>query len=91
MKISLSKPYDFDGVTYTELDVDFESLTGRDVVAAKREWARLGNFSAVISTDVEFAVFLAAKAAKQPYEFFDALPAKEYCRIAREVTNFLIG
>lgn len=91
MKITLSKPYEFDGVTYNELEIDLDALTGRDVVAAKREWARQGNVAAVISIDLEFATFLAAKAARKPYEFFDALPAKDYCRVAQEVINFLIG
>ncbi len=89
MKITLSNPYDFDGVTYTEFEADLDALTGRDVVAAKREWARQGNFSVMITADAEFAAFLAAKAAKKPYEFFDNLPAKDYCRISQEVINFL--
>lgn len=90
MKLKLSKPYTFEGQEYTDFEADLEALTGRDVSAAKREWTRMGNFSAVIATDIDFCVYLAAKAAKQPIEFVEGLPAKDYCRIAQEVSNFLM-
>ena len=38
MKIALTKPYNFEGKEYTELEIDFESLTGRQVSQAKREF-----------------------------------------------------
>lgn len=91
MKINLSKPFSFDGKEYTEFEADLDALKGTDVSAAKREWMRTGGFSAVITADLEFCVFLAARAAKLPFEFFDQLPAKDYCRIGQEVSNFLLN
>lgn len=90
VKFTFSKPYTFEGTEYSEIDVDLDGMTGRDVSAAKREWTRQGNFSAVISTDVDFCACLAARAAKQPIEFVEGLPAKDYCRLAQEVSNFLL-
>ena len=90
MKIELSKPYTFEGKEFTEFEADLESLKGRDVAEAKREWVRQGNFAAVIASDIDFCAYLAAKAAKQPFEFVEGLPAKDYCRVAQEVSNFLL-
>lgn len=91
MKFVFSKPYTFEGKEFTEIDCDLDALTGKDVSAAKREWSRQGNFSAVISTDIDFCAYLAAKAAKQPMEFVERLPARDYCRLAQEVSNFLLS
>lgn len=91
MKVELSKPYQFDGVEYKEIELDLDSLTGRDVSAAKKDWARQGNFAAITAVDVDFCACLAAKACKLPVEFVEGLPAKDYCRVAQEVSNFLLG
>lgn len=90
MKITFSKPYTFEGQEYTEIDLDLDSLLGRDVAAAKREWQRQGNYSMLIAADVEFCAYLAAKAAGKPLEFIEKLPAKDYCLVAQAVTNFLL-
>lgn len=91
MKIKLSKPYNFDGNEFTEVEMDLCSLTGRDVSAAKKEWASQGNFAAVTVADIDFCAFLEARASKQPIEFVEGLPAKDYCKLAQEVSNFLLG
>ena len=91
MKIELSKPYNFDGVEFTAVDMDLDALTGRDVSAAKKDWARQGNFAAVTAVDLDFCAYLAAKACKQPVEFVEGLPARDYCKLAQEVSNFLLG
>lgn len=90
-KYVLSKEYEFEGQKYTEVEINLDALTGRDVSAAKREWSRLGNFSPLMASDTDFCAFLAAKAAKLPYEFMSGLPAKDYCGIAQEVSNFLLA
>ena len=90
MKITLSKPYSFEGQEYTEIELNLDSLVGRDVAAAKREWSRQGNISPLIAADVEFCAYLAAKAADKPIEFMENLPAKDYCLVSQAVTNFLL-
>lgn len=88
-KYVLSAPFKFEDQEITELNLDLESLTGRDISIVKREWAGLGNFSPMPSTDVDFCAMLAAKASKQPFEIIESLPAKEYTKLAQEVSNFL--
>jgi len=91
MKHVFKNPYTFEGEEVNEIELNLDSLSGKDVSAAKREWMRLGNFSAMPAADPDFCVLLAAKAAKRPYEFFDSLPAREYCAIAQEVSAFLLA
>lgn len=91
MKHIFTKPYNFEGKEYTELELELDSLTGRDVSSVKRQWAGEGNFSAMPSTDSDFCIMIAAKAAKKPVEFFYSLPAKEYAKLAQAVSNFLLG
>jgi hypothetical protein len=90
MKHVFKTPVKFEGEEVKEVDLDLDGLSGKDVSAAKREWMRLGNFNAMPAADMDFCVILAAKASKKPFEFFDALPAKEYCAIAQEVSAFLL-
>lgn len=91
MEHKFAKPYNFEGKDYESISFDLESLKGSDIAAAKREFAAAGGFSAVPAADCEFCVLVLARASKQPKEFFDGLPAKEYQALAQQVTNFLLG
>lgn len=90
MKYVLSKEYEFEGKKYTEIDLNIEEMTGKDVAAAKRMWSRAGNYSPLMTADMEFCMCLAAKSAKLPIEFMEGLPAKDYCAIGQQVSGFLL-
>lgn len=91
MKHVFSKPFEFEGKEYKEIDIKLDALTGRDISVAKREWAGDGNFSPVPASDQDFCVAVAAKASKLPIEFFYALPAREYTKLTQAVSNFLLA
>lgn len=91
MKHTFSAPYTFEGTEFTEIEMDLESMTGKDISVAKREWAAGGNFNPVPATDMDFCAALAAQAAKQPVEFFEQMPAREYTKVTQAVSNFLMG
>lgn len=91
MEYKFSKPYEFNGTEYETLEFDLESLTGADIAAVKRQFNRAGNFSAVPTADSEFCALILSRVAKQPLEFFNGLPAKDYCAITQEVSNFLLA
>ena len=91
MKYIRTKEYEFEGTKYTEVELNIDELTGKDVSAAKRVWAKSGNYSPLMASDSDFCIYLAAKSAKLPVEFMENLPAKDYCAIAQEVSNFLMG
>lgn len=85
----LAKEFKFEDQKITEIDLDLDSLTGRDISEVKRQWAAEGNFSPMPSTDVDFCAMLAAKASKLPIDLIQSLPAKEYTKVAQAVSNFL--
>lgn len=91
MKHVFDQPFDFEGTEYTELEIPLESLNGRDISVAKREWAAGGNFSPVPVADSDFCASVAARACKLPVEFFYSLPAKEYTKLTQAVSNFLLA
>lgn len=91
MKHVFKEPYTFEGVEYTEIDLDLESLTGRDLSEAKKEFTALGVFAVIPAVDSDFCAAVAARAAKQPIDFFHGLPAKEYSQITQKVSNFLMA
>lgn len=91
MKYVFKKPYEFEEVIYTELEYDLDSLTGADLSAAKRQWSAAGNFSPLPTTDADFCVYILASVAKKPIEFFTEMPARDYCGITQQVSNFLMS
>lgn len=90
-KYEFEKPYEFEGKQYTFLEYDLDKLTGADVSAVKKEYARDGNFSVLPSTDSDFCALILARVTRQPIEFFKALPAREYLKLTQQVANFLMG
>lgn len=86
-----AKPVNFEGQEIKQILLDLEGLTGKDISRVKSAWAQAGNFSPVAASDLDFCAMVACKAAGQPYEFADALPAKDYVKLAQEVSNFLLS
>lgn len=86
-----AKPYTFEGKEYASIDIDLESFTGAQFAAVKKSWAKEGNYAAVPALDSEFCIRCAAHLAKQPVEFFEQLPAGEYCKLAQAVSGFLLA
>jgi hypothetical protein len=91
MVYEFDKPYEFEGKTYNKLEFDLEGMTGADFAAAKRAFAKSGSFAAVPTADSEFCAVLLARLVKQPIEFFEGLPVKDYCALTQSVSNFLLG
>lgn len=91
MKYEFKKPYEFEDVIYPEIEFDLDSLTGADISAVKRQWSAAGNFSPLPTTDIDFCAYILARVTKKPIEFFTSLPAREYCSITQQVSNFLMA
>lgn len=90
MEYKLSKEIEFEGTKYSTLNVDLDSLTGRDLVNAESEAYAILNRPAT-DLDKVYHACIASRAAKVPSELFNALPAKDFAKIAREVQSFLLG
>lgn len=92
-KIVFKKPYLFEEKQYAEVELaGLEELSGADLCAAQRHIGKTGGGSAVLpEMDYEYTLFLAAKAAGLPIEFFTGLPACEAVKVKNEVSGFLFG
>lgn len=88
-KVEFSNKYTFEGVDYDSVDLDLESLKGKDISKAKKQWQRAGNAAAAVTMDIDFCIHVATLASDQPIEFFEELPADDYNRVYGEVFSFL--
>ncbi len=91
MVVKLSKPYQFEGETFTEIDLNkLEDLTGADMISINRMMKKRGNTDASPEITMEFAFFAAYHASKIPLEFFYQLNMKDAMRIKTRVNYFLM-
>lgn len=87
--VKFSKAYRFEGNDYTEVDLSgMDDLSAEDMIAADRYLTRSGSFSVMPEMTLEYACFIAARAAKQPIEFFRGLPPKDALKVKNRVTSF---
>lgn len=101
MKLTFDKPYEFEGKTYNELDIPLEDLNGaqlrkyqKSYIASKtkaQDRLQARNLLVTVSGDPDFTLFIAASASKQPVEFFEMLPAKEYISLIAQISSFLLA
>ena len=91
MKFAFSKPFAFEGETYESLDIPLESMSGKDFCEAQKGWKKAGGVAVIPAMDSEFCAHIAAKMAKKPLEFFEALPVRDFCQLTQAVSNFLLA
>lgn len=84
------KPYEFEGETYENIEFDLEGLKGSDISAAKKRFNAMGNYAPIPATDSDFCALILERVTKKPLDFFDNLPANEYCSLTQKVSNFLL-
>jgi hypothetical protein len=88
---TLSRPYVFEDVEYTFLNLDFDALFGDDLLKINARFdAEAKNFSFVKALSLAYQLEVAAVAAKIPVQFFNRLPAKDVQRIGQRAQNFLL-
>ena len=91
MKCKFSKPFEFEGKTYEELDIDLDNLTGEDLEVVEQQMAEEKVFVPVPAIHRGYCARVGAVAAKVPPVFFKKLPAKDYSKITQEISNFLLS
>lgn len=90
MKYQLKKPILYDGETITELEFDFDSLSGQDMLDAEKE-AGSSEFTPMKEFNKSHLAVLAAKACGKPSDMMPLLGLKDFSTITREVQNFLFS
>lgn len=87
-----SKPYKFEGKTYTEIDFSgLDSLTAEDMIAAEKYLSRAGVISPIPEMTSEYVCFIASRISDQPIEFFKRLPPKDAVKLKNRITGFFYG
>ena len=90
--LKFRKPYKFEGVEYTEVDLSaMEDMTAADLCAVGKIMNKLGIVNPVAEMTVDYAIYMAARASGKPVEFFQGLPPKESIKLKNMLTGFLSG
>lgn len=92
--LNFAKPYEFEGVTYTDIDLSgLENINAATWMSVSTAVLRKNPSinAATLEMSPLFVQHLAARAAKQPLEFFENLPIKEAIKLKAMVLGFLYG
>ena len=85
------KPFEYEGVTYTELIFNFERLTGRDMVAIETEMQMNNEYALAPEISRNFQSKMAARAAGIGSDVLDAMPLPDFNRITNAARDFLLS
>jgi len=89
---TLRRPITFDGQEYTQINLDFDRLTGEDILNCDRQYAASqGSQLFFRESDKAYQAIVAARAAGVPVELIKSLYAKDFTRVTLRAQNFLIG
>lgn len=91
--IKLSKPTQINGAELTEINLDLESLKGRDLMELESGFRKFHRGEVIISLplDSRFQLWVAGRISGINYEDLGDLYAPDYISITTEVQNFLLS
>lgn len=90
--LTFGKPYKFEGETYTEVDLSaLEDTSAADLAAVNKILTRKGIMAAMPEMTLDFSIYLAARVAGLPAEFFLGLPSRDTIKLKNLITGFLYG
>ena len=92
--LKLKKPYVFDGVTYTEIDLSgLEDVTAGTLENVGKILAKRfpGLNPATLEMEMSFCNLLAARVTSKKLEFFERLPARDAVALKSMIVGFLYG
>lgn len=86
----LSKSVTAEDKEYSELDLNFDALTGEDLENAYQEFIASGYNANVVELSKPYLAMVVAKAAKVPAFVIRKLSAKDYTKVTVKAQNFLL-
>jgi hypothetical protein len=91
--IKLSKPTKINGQELSEINLDLESLRGKDLIELETAFRRLyrGEYVPVLNIDSRYQSFVAGRACGINPEDLGELYAPDFAAMCAEVQNFLLG
>ncbi len=92
----LSKPFTFEGETYTELNLAaLEDITGQQLCEVEKMFKKQEDFNLasldVMEYDLNYIFIFYSFALNKPIEFFKALPATDVVKLKYRAIRFLAG
>ena len=93
MKIKLQKPVQLNGSEISELDLNLETLKGKDLLELETGFRRMnrGEYIPVINIDSRYQAWVAGRACGINPEDLGELYAPDFAMICQEVQNFLLS
>ena len=88
--VKLKRPIEFEGTKYTELCMDFLSLTGLDMEMIDDQIGTMGMRGTVPAYSHKYQRLLAARAADVPDALILRLPLADYNAVVGAAQNFLM-
>ncbi|QXW65660.1 phage tail assembly protein [Streptobacillus moniliformis] len=89
MIIKLSREYNFSGKTFNEFELDFDILTGKDMIALEKEYKLRNKGSIIKELEDGWALTVAARLIDVKYGDLLNLNANDYLRLINSVKTFL--
>ena len=87
----LLKPIKIDGEEKTELEYDFDNLTGEDLQNATKDLTRNGMTVSVTELDTNYHAAIFAKSADIAFEDMKRLSARDYTKCTSLVRDFFLA
>lgn len=91
MKLTLSKKIPYRDSDISEIDFEFENLTGNDILTVEREQRASGETVAAWEYSRSFLLAVAAKACHLPVDVLKNLSLPDFTKAINETLNFLAG
>lgn len=92
--VKLSKPFSYQDEVYTEIKMDFEGLTGREVESIDAQLQTVGDYMVTQInpySNHKYQRYFAAAAAGVPSDMLEALPMRDYNKITKAAQDFLFA
>lgn len=87
--VKLRKEFEFEGITYNEFKLDFDSLKGVDFIKIEKEMNNLNEFALSPEISPNYCARIAARAAGVPAEVIMNLSLKDFNTIKNKARDFL--
>lgn len=87
----LSKPFEWEGKTYTKLKLDFEKLVGMDMIAIESEMATHGEYALSPEISTSYLSKLAARAAGVGADVIEHMPIRDFGKVKNKARDFLLS
>ena len=91
MKIPLSKPFEYEDLSLTEIDLDFDKAKTNVLLRADKEMARRKHVPPVKQMDTTYCLLIASYISDLNYNVLCELPLVDGNNVATMVSGFLLG